>query len=158
MKPCPPYQILLDQMIPRIKDWMSSLEDCVKTFLFKNEYWPAILSKNNSFPYSEFTLLCFLLLLFFFLNNKPTWNIDGNFRAPPLPNVSCKGAEEKNKTVVSQKKNSTVSKFRSQDIDTWLSFFVAFTWILDALGILPDQEKTLNRKFLQQEWGQSLGM
>ena len=60
--------------------------------------------------------------------------------------------------VFSQKKNSTVSKFRSQDIDTWLSFFVAFTWILDALGILPDQEKTLNRKFLQQEWGQSLGM
>ena len=60
--------------------------------------------------------------------------------------------------VFNPKKNATISEFRSQYIVTWLYFFVIFTWILDALGMLPDQEKTLNRKFLQQELGQSLGM
>lgn len=49
-----------------------------------------------------------------------------------------------------------MQQYPSLEVNTYI--FVIFTWILDALGILPDQEKTLNRKFLQQELGQSLGM
>ena len=68
LKPCPPYQIILYQIIPRIKDWMSSLEDCVKTFLFEDffkmninqQFWVKI----THFPAQNY--LCFTFLFFFF--------------------------------------------------------------------------------------------
>ena len=64
----PPYQIILYQIIPRIKDWMSSLEDCVKTFLFEDffkmninqQFWVKITHS----PAQNY--LCFTFLFSFF--------------------------------------------------------------------------------------------